>query len=115
VTARDIELSVVIPVFNEGPNIGPLCDRVVPILERAAPSWEIVFVDDGSEDETLAAIRARNAADPRIGAVSFSRNFGKEIAIAAGLDHARGRAVVIMDADLQHPPEMIETFVQRWR
>jgi polyisoprenyl-phosphate glycosyltransferase len=115
VSARDIELSVVIPVFNEGPNIGPLCDRVVPILERAASSWEIVFVDDGSEDETLAAIRARNAAEPRIGAVSFSRNFGKEIAIAAGLDHARGLAVVIMDADLQHPPEMIETFVQRWR
>jgi glycosyltransferase involved in cell wall biosynthesis len=115
VTARDIELSVIIPVFNEGPNIGPLCDRVVPVLERAAPSWEIVFVDDGSEDETLAAIRARNALEPRIGAVSFSRNFGKEIAIAAGLDHARGRAVVIMDADLQHPPEMIETFVQRWR
>lgn len=114
-TARDIELSVVIPVFNEGPNIGPLCDRVVPVLERAAPSWEIVFVDDGSEDETLAAIRARNAVEPRVGAVSFSRNFGKEIAIAAGLDHARGRAVVIMDADLQHPPEMIETFVQRWR
>jgi polyisoprenyl-phosphate glycosyltransferase len=115
VTARDIELSVVIPVFNEAPNIAPLCDRVVPVLERAASTWEIVFVDDGSEDETLAAIRVRNTADQRIGAVSFSRNFGKEIAIAAGLDHARGRAVVIMDADLQHPPEMIETFVQRWR
>jgi glycosyltransferase involved in cell wall biosynthesis len=115
VTARDIELSVVIPVFNEGPNIGPLCDRVVPVLERAASAWEIVFVDDGSDDETLAAIKVRNAADGRIGAVSFSRNFGKEIAIAAGLDHARGRAVVIMDADLQHPPEMIEAFVQRWR
>ena len=114
-TARDIELSVVIPVFNEGPNIGPLCDRVLPVLERAASTWEIVFVDDGSDDETTAAIRARNAVEPRIGAVSFSRNFGKEIAIAAGLDHARGRAVVIMDADLQHPPEMIETFMQRWR
>ena len=109
------ELSVVVPVYNESANIEPLCDRLVPILERVAASWEVVFVDDGSEDDTLLAIRARNAAEPRIGAVSFSRNFGKEVAIAAGLDHARGRAVVIMDADLQHPPEVIERFVARWR
>ena len=109
------ELSVVVPVFNESANIEPLCDRLVPILERVAASWEVVFVNDGSEDDTLSAIRARNAAEPRIGAVSFSRNFGKEVAIAAGLDHARGRAVVIMDADLQHPPEVIERFVARWR
>ena len=109
------ELSVVVPVFNESANIEPLCDRLVPILERVAASWEVVFVDDGSEDDTLSMIRARNAAEPRIGAVSFSRNFGKEVAIAAGLDHARGRAVVIMDADLQHPPEVIERFVARWR
>jgi polyisoprenyl-phosphate glycosyltransferase len=109
------ELSVVVPVFNESANIEPLCDRLVPILEWVAASWEVVFIDDGSEDDTLSAIRARNAAEPRIGAVSFSRNFGKEVAIAAGLDHARGRAVVIMDADLQHPPEVIERFVARWR
>lgn len=111
----DIELSVVVPVYNEGPNIGLLCDRVIPILERITRAWEIVFVDDGSADDTLSAITARNAVEPRVGAVSFSRNFGKEVAIAAGLDHARGRAVVIMDADLQHPPELIETFVERWR
>jgi polyisoprenyl-phosphate glycosyltransferase len=115
VTSENIELSVVVPVYNEAANIGPLCDRVVPVLERITASWEIVFIDDGSEDGTAAAIRARHALELRIGAVSFSRNFGKEIAIAAGLDHARGAAVVIMDADLQHPPEMIETFVQRWR
>jgi polyisoprenyl-phosphate glycosyltransferase len=115
VTSRDIEISVVIPVYNEAANIGPLCDRLVPVLERVAAAWEIVFIDDGSQDGTAAAIRERNAVDPRIGAVAFSRNFGKEIAIAAGLDHAGGRAVVIMDADQQHPPEAIETFVQRWR
>jgi glycosyltransferase involved in cell wall biosynthesis len=109
------EISVVVPVFNEARNVGPLCDRLVPVLERVAAAWEVVFVDDGSDDGTLAAIRARNLAEPRIGAVAFSRNFGKEIAIAAGLDHARGRAVVIMDADLQHPPEAIEDFVARWR
>jgi glycosyltransferase involved in cell wall biosynthesis len=108
-------LSVIIPVFNEEPNIGILCERVRPILDRCAASWEIVFVNDGSGDGTLDAIHRQHALDERIGAVSFSRNFGKEIAIAAGLDHARGRAVVIMDADLQHPPELIETFVARWR
>lgn len=109
------ELSVIIPVYNEGSNIAPLCQRVGPVLDRITQDWEIVFIDDGSTDETLNRIRAESAGDRRIGAVSFSRNFGKEIAIAAGLDHARGRAVVIMDADLQHPPEMIERFVERWR
>src|ERR671916_2210223 len=109
------ELSLIVPVYNEGFNIGPLCARVVPVLNRITPLWEIVFVDDGSSDDTLARIKVESRAEPRIGAVSFSRNFGKEIALAAGLDHARGQAVVIMDADLQHPPEMIEEFVRRWR
>jgi glycosyltransferase involved in cell wall biosynthesis len=115
VAASNIEISVVIPVYNEEFGIAPLCERLTPVLDRITPVWELVFIDDGSTDDTLAAVRARSAGEPRIGAVSFSRNFGKEIAIAAGLDHARGRAVVIMDADLQHPPELIETFVARWR
>ncbi|HRK24013.1 MAG TPA: glycosyltransferase family 2 protein, partial [Beijerinckiaceae bacterium] len=101
--------------FNEGPNIDALLLRLAPILDRAAQSWEIVFVDDGSRDDTLARIRALAGRDSRIRAVSFSRNFGKEIALAAGLDHSRGRAVIIIDADLQHPPETIETFVAKWR
>ncbi|WP_134497578.1 glycosyltransferase family 2 protein [Microvirga pakistanensis] len=109
------KLSVIIPVHNESANIGPLCERLFPVLERTGLSWEVVFVDDGSRDETLDVIRSLSRTEPRIGALSFSRNFGKEIAIAAGLDHARGKAVVIMDADLQHPPEMIEAFVERWR
>jgi len=109
------ELSLIIPVHNEGANIRPLCARVVPVLDRITSLWEIVFVDDGSGDDTLTRIKAESRAEPRVGAVSLSRNFGKEIAVAAGLDHARGEAVVIMDADLQHPPEMIEEFVKRWR
>lgn len=109
------ELSVVVPVFNEAENIEALLARLTPVLERAVSSHEIVFVDDGSTDATMPTLRAIHARDPRCRAVSFSRNFGKEIAIAAGLDHARGRAVVIIDADLQHPPELIETFVARWR
>lgn len=112
---KGVELSVVVPVYNEAANIGLLCDRLAAVLERITPDWEILFVDDGSRDETMTRIRERHAAEPRVGAVSFSRNFGKEIAIAAGLDNARGRAVVLIDADLQHPPELIETFVAKWR
>ncbi|GEO15628.1 glycosyl transferase family 2 [Microvirga aerophila] len=108
------KLSVVIPVHNESANIAPLCERLLPVLNRITSIWEIIFVDDGSQDDTLLRVRDMSLREPRIGAVSLSRNFGKEIAIAAGLDHTRGDAVVIMDADLQHPPEMIEAFVERW-
>lgn len=113
--AETPELSVVVPVYNEADNIDALVARLTPVLDRAATSHEIVFVDDGSADATMSKLRDVHARDPRCRAVSFSRNFGKEIAIAAGLDHARGRAVVIIDADLQHPPELIETFMARWR
>ncbi len=109
------QLSLVVPMYNEQANLEPLVARLIPVLERCADSFEVIFVDDGSSDDTLGALRAVHRLDPRLRAISFSRNFGKEIAIAAGLDHARGDAVVIMDADLQHPPEMIETFVERWR
>ena len=108
------ELSVIIPVFNEGDNLRPLLERLIPAL-ACVQSFEIVFVDDGSSDNTLQVARDLNAADPRVTAVSFSRNFGKEIAIAAGVDAARGKAAVIMDADLQHPPETIAAFVEKWR
>ena len=109
------ELSLVIPAYNEGSNLGPLIDRVVPVLNSLSKDWELIFVDDGSSDDTLVWITAAHAKDSRIRAVSFSRNFGKEIAIAAGLDASRGDAVVIMDADLQHPPEMIGRFMELWR
>ena len=109
------ELSVIIPVLNEADNIAPLLARLVPILVRCVASYEILFVDDGSTDATIAAIDRAHDKDPGVGAISLSRNFGKEVAIAAGLDHAIGAASVIIDADLQHPPEMIETFVARWR
>ena len=109
------ELTVIIPVLNEAENIAPLLARLTPILRRCVTSYEIIFVDDGSTDATILAISRAHDLDPAVGAVSFSRNFGKEVAIAAGLDHAQGAASVILDADLQHPPEMIETFVARWR
>jgi glycosyltransferase involved in cell wall biosynthesis len=113
--ANGAELSVITPVYNEANNIEALLTRLVPVLERCAASFEIIFVDDGSTDDTLECLRAAHHTDPRIRALSLSRNFGKEIAIAAGLDHARGAATIIMDADLQHPPELIEIFIARWR
>lgn len=109
------ELSVIVPVFNEAENLPLLAPRLVATLEPIVSSFEVVFVDDGSSDASMDAIRALNAADPRFRAVSLSRNFGKEIAIAAGLEHCRGRAAVIIDADLQHPPETIARFVELWR
>jgi polyisoprenyl-phosphate glycosyltransferase len=109
------DLTIIIPVLNEERNLGPLIDRLVPQLQALSATWTVVFIDDGSTDGTLAALTALNARDPRFTAVSFSRNFGKEIAIAAGLQNARGRAAIIMDADLQHPPEVVVEFVRLWR
>ena len=109
------ELTVLVPVYNEADNVPLLVARLTPVLESCVASHEVIFVDDGSRDATMEAVRAEHARDPRVDAISFSRNFGKEVAIAAGLDHARGRAVVIMDADLQHPPEAIADMVEKWR
>ncbi|MEO1694256.1 MAG: glycosyltransferase family 2 protein [Pseudomonadota bacterium] len=106
-------LVVLIPCFNEGDGLGPLLRRLRPVLDRLDVAWRILMVVE-SRDDTLARIAALHADDPRIVAVSLSRNFGKEIAIAAGLRHADADAVVIMDADLQHPPEVIEAFVEKW-
>ena len=109
------ELSVVVPLFNEAENIAELSHRLVEVLERCVASFEVIFVDDGSRDGSLEKARAVHAEDARFRTLSFSRNFGKEIAIAAGLDHALGDAAVIIDADLQHPPEIIAKFVEKWR
>ena len=114
-TVQRPDISVVVPVYNEGANIRPLAARLVPALEQAGVSFEAIFVDDGSQDDSLAEPKALCAGEPRFRALSFSRNFGKEIAIAAGLDEARGAAAVIMDSDLQHPPEVIPLFIEKWR
>ena len=108
------ELSAIVPVLNEAENLPLLAPRLIAALERLG-SFEVICVEDGSTDATMDAARALNAADPRFRCVSLSRNFGKEIAIAAGLEHCLGRAAIILDADLQHPPEMIAKFVELWR
>ena len=109
------EITLVIPVLNEAAGLDALVAELHKGLDGRDFAWSVLFVDDGSTDATLARIRELNAADPRFSAISFSRNFGKEIAIAAGLKHAKGDAVVIMDADLQHPPDMVPAFVAEWR
>jgi polyisoprenyl-phosphate glycosyltransferase len=114
---RDPLLSIVVPVKNEAESILAFVARVGPILDTICrrDSWEILFIDDGSTDATLTAIAAAHLADPRVGALSLSRNFGKEAALSAGLDHARGCAVVPMDVDMQDPPEVLAEMVGKWR
>ena len=112
---RRRSLSVVVPVLNEERGLDPLIAQLRAVLDSLDVDWEVVFVDDGSTDRTLARLRAIHADDPRFKAISLSRNFGKEIAIAAGLSYAAGDAAVLMDADLQHPPELIRDFVTHWR
>ena len=110
-------LSVVVPVKDEEDGILPFIERVGAILDAVAAdgSWEILFVDDGSKDATLAAIVAANLSDARVRGLSLSRNFGKEAALSAGLDHARGAAVIPMDVDMQDPPEVLPEMVAKWR
>ena len=108
-------LSVVVPAYNEAPVLRAFIARTSRALDATGLPWEIVFADDGSTDATAEMIRVMHDTDPRIALVSLSRNFGKEIAMTAGLDHARGQAVVVIDADLQDPPELIGEFVRRWR
>ena len=112
-------LSLIVPVKDEEEAIAPFLRRVCAVLESltdpARESFEIVFVDDGSSDRTLERIREESAADTRIFAISFSRNFGKEAALTAGLDYARGDAVIPLDVDLQDPPEVIGPMLCSWR
>jgi len=109
-------LSIVVPVFNERGNLARFHQEVAAVMrELAEYDCEIVFVDDGSRDDSFAVIEELRVRDPRISAIRFPRNFGSHIAIAAGIDHCRGDAAVVLAADLQDPPQLIREFVARWR
>ena len=108
-------LSLVVPVFNEDESIGIFLDAVEPHLDGAGLRFEIVFVNDGSRDDTLAHLLDRSARDSRIRVVNLSRNFGKEAALTAGIDHAMGDILIPMDIDLQDPPDLFKPFIERWR
>jgi len=109
-------ISIVVPFYNEEPGIADFENGIRPALD-AVPDcdFEIVCVDDGSDDGTLARLHAAAARDPRYVVIGLSRNFGKEAALTAGIDHASGDAVIPMDADLQDPPELIRDLVAQWR
>lgn len=108
-------LSIVVPMHNEALALDSLFARLRPLLESTVASFEIVCVDDGSTDETFDRLRGIALGDPRVHVLRLSRNFGKEMALTAGLDFARGSAVVPLDADLQDPPELIGPMLAKWR
>ena len=107
--------SVVVPCHNEAAGLPAFHARVAAVMDALAEPWELVCVNDGSADATLEVLLSLRAADPRLAVLNLSRNFGKEAALTAGLDHARGTAVIVIDADLQDPPELIPELVARWR
>ena len=113
--ACDIVLSVVVPMYNEEDNVSEFYAQVKAALERTGETWEIICINDGSRDATLAQLVALHRSDPRVKVINFSRNFGKEIALTAGIDYASGQAVIPIDADLQDPPELIPELIAQWR
>jgi glycosyltransferase involved in cell wall biosynthesis len=112
---KSTELSIVVPLYNEEENIDYLFERLTSVLNKITTSYEIVCVNDGSKDNTLDCLIEQNRCNPAIKVVNLSRNFGKEIALTAGIDYANGAAVIPIDADLQDPPELIEELVAKWR
>jgi polyisoprenyl-phosphate glycosyltransferase len=110
-----LRLSVVVPMYNEEDTVQILLDRVVPILERITGDYEIVCVNDGSFDRTFELLKTAHQRNHHIKVLNFSRNFGKELALTAGIDYATGAAVIPLDADLQDPPELIPDLIAKWR
>jgi polyisoprenyl-phosphate glycosyltransferase len=110
-----MKVSIVVPVLNEQSSIQPLYERVKSVFESLPEDFEVVYVDDGSTDATWTTVRALASADPRVRGLSLSRRFGHQAALTAGTDAALGEAVIHMDGDLQHPPELLRTMIERWR
>jgi polyisoprenyl-phosphate glycosyltransferase len=108
-------LSVVVPVYNEDAVLPEFHRRLGAVLDTLSPHVEIIYVNDGSRDASAALLAKLNAEDPRVCVIELSRNFGKEIAMTAGLDHADGDAVIVIDSDLQDPPELIADMVRVWQ
>lgn len=109
-----IQYSIIAPIFNEADNIPELYRRIGEVMDSSGKPWEIVMVDDGSTDGSTELIRELAEKDERVRPVIFARNFGHQIAVTAGLDFSRGEAVVIIDADLQDPPEVILDMIEKW-
>lgn len=108
-------ISVIVPIFNEEEVLPELYRHLTAILDKIGEPWELICVNDGSYDRSLSLLTALHEQDKRVKIINFSRNFGQQIAITAGLDYAQGDAVVIIDADLQDPPELIVEMFGKWR
>lgn len=109
------QYSIVAPIYNESANIPEFYRRVQQVMDSTGETWELIFIDDGSTDESADIIRQYAQRDKRIRPVIFARNFGHQIAVTAGLDYSRGNAVIIIDADLQDPPEVIPDLIAAWK
>jgi glycosyltransferase involved in cell wall biosynthesis len=107
--------SIIVPIYNEEGSLPVLYERMQSVMDSTGESWELVLVDDGSQDQSSAMILDLAEKDKRVRPVILARNFGHQIAVTAGLDHARGDAIVIIDADLQDPPEVILDLIEKWR
>lgn len=112
---KPLDISVVVPAYNEVETVPHLYARLQPVLQSMTPDHEIIFVDDGSRDGTAQALRLMAAQNPKVTVVELTRNFGHQMAICAGLAESRGAAVVVMDADLQDPPEILPMFIAKLR
>jgi dolichol-phosphate mannosyltransferase len=110
-----VTFSIVAPVFNEVGSLPELCRRVRQVMEGLGETWELILIDDGCTDGSTQAMAALAAEDEHVRPLYFARNFGHQIAVTAGLDNSRGEAVVVIDADLQDPPEVIPELVAKWR
>src|SRR5437762_9909595 len=108
-------VSVVIPLYNEGSHVSALLSDLKTALEETGCQFDVILVDDGSRDDTWERIKAEARTFPSLRAVRLSRNFGKELALCAGLERARGDAVIVMDGDGQHPPSLIPIMVEKWQ
>ncbi|NTV63968.1 MAG: glycosyltransferase family 2 protein, partial [Oscillochloris sp.] len=113
--APDPTYSIVVPVHNEAAGLAELHRRVLAVMAQTSEPWELVLVNDGSRDQSVAEIARLCARDSHVRGISLTRNFGFQIAVTAGLDVARGQAVILMDADLQDPPEVILEMITQWR
>lgn len=107
--------SIVAPIYNESGNIEKLYSRVKEVMDTTGEPWELVTVNDGSRDDSLEKLQALNVNDDRVKVINFARNFGHQTAVTAGMDYTRGKAVIIIDADLQDPPEVILELIAKWK
>ena len=107
-------LSIIVPVYNEEKNVPLFYEKIQTVLVTLPFEWELIFINDGSRDKSLVELEKLSQKDSRVRVLDFSRNFGKEIAVTAGINHCRGVACIILDADLQHPIEKIPEFIAKW-